>query len=413
MKLSLNRQYQRENKRHERPDVGLQIVLLHAYEYTWCLYEYIYFPDRQKRWLGFGVLGAVFCWVVSCIDSRCHWKSVDWLRYSLFYKVSVLDSSFFTIRWIMPIAIIQQQYSSKSRKLLRRSLLAGLASDMQGAVYLVGTGPGDPGLLTLKAVRLMQTADVVLYDRLVSPDILDLVSQSAVMIYVGKQQSYHTRTQDEIHGLLCAFASNAGATVLRLKGGDPYVFGRGGEEVQYLRERNVNVYVVPGITAAAGIAAELGIPMTHRGLATSVRFLTGHARDGGQAALDEAVATAVDPHTTLVVYMGLATLGRLREELMAGGLPEKIPAVAVERGTTIDQRAVWAPLNKLVEEVESAKLKSPTLIVIGKVVALAHGWQCYQDTGKALQYPESQQIPLPAIPAEVLNITSHRHLHYR
>ncbi|KAK9809220.1 hypothetical protein WJX72_011559 [[Myrmecia] bisecta] len=147
-----------------------------------------------------------------------------------------------------------------------------------GEVFLVGTGPGDPGLLTLWAVRMMQTADVVLYDRLVSPDILRMVHSGARMIYVGKEKGFHTRTQDEIHALLYHFAEE-GATVLRLKGGDPYVFGRGGEEVQYLEARGIHTHCIPGITAASGICAEFGIPLTHRGVATSVRFLTGHSQE--------------------------------------------------------------------------------------------------------------------------------------
>ncbi len=159
-------------------------------------------------------------------------------------------------------------------------------SGKPGAVYLVGTGPGDPGLLTLRAVQLMQTADVVMYDRLVSEDILELVHPGALMVYVGKQRGFHTRTQEEIQELLGFFAGE-GATVVRLKGGDPFVFGRGGEEVQHLGALGVSVHVVPGITAAAGIAAELGIPLTHRGLATSVRFLTGHSREGGEDQLDD------------------------------------------------------------------------------------------------------------------------------
>ncbi len=271
-----------------------------------------------------------------------------------------------------------------------------------GAVYLVGTGPGDPGLLTLKAVRLMQTAHVVLYDRLVSEDILRLVNPGALMVYVGKQRSYHTRTQQEIHELLQTFAADAGATVVRLKGGDPFVFGRGGEEAEYLQQRGVSVHCVPGITAAAGISAELGIPLTHRGLATSVRFLTGHAREGGQAALDEAIATAVDPHTTLVVYMGLATLRRLIAELTDGGIDGATPAAAIERGTTPEQRIVWSTLEKLADEADAATLQSPTLIIIGKVVALALGWQQAQVTGKSLQVPGgAHHLPLPVLPGVV------------
>lgn len=302
------------------------------------------------------------------------------------------------VLWILPLLVqLAALPCPIDFFLLLPCIAEGLGSG-PGSVYLVGTGPGDPGLLTLKAIRLMQTAHVVLYDRLVSEDILRLVNPSALMVYVGKQRSYHTRTQPEIHELLRTFAAEGGATVVRLKGGDPYIFGRGGEELLYLEERGVKVYAVPGITAAAGISAELGIPLTHRGLATSVRFLTGHARDGGQAALDEAVATACDPHTTLVVYMGLGTLRRLSEELTMGGLGADTPAAAVERGTTPEQRIVWATLGTLGDEVERAQLKSPTLIVIGKVVALAPGWRQAQESGTALQVPGAHHLPLPHLP---------------
>lgn len=241
-----------------------------------------------------------------------------------------------------------------------------------GNVFLVGTGPGDPDLLTVKALKLMQSAELVLYDRLVSTDILDLVHAGARLLYVGKTSGYHSRTQEEIHELLLSFAE-CGATVLRLKGGDPLVFGRGGEEMDFLQEQGIHVQVVPGITAASGIAAELGIPLTHRGAANSVRFLTGHSRKGGDDPLYVA-ERAADPDSTLVVYMGLATLPGLAAKLMANGLPSDVPAVAVERGTTAQQRVVFAHLEDLPGEVAAAKLESPTLLIIGRVVALSHLW---------------------------------------
>lgn len=252
-----------------------------------------------------------------------------------------------------------------------------------GDVYLVGTGPGDPELLTLKAVRVIQSADLLLYDRLVSNDVLELVAPDARLLYVGKTAGYHSRTQEEIHELLLSFAE-AGATVVRLKGGDPLVFGRGGEEMDFLQQQGIRVQVIPGITAASGIAAELGIPLTHRGVATSVRFLTGHSRKGGTDPLFVA-ENAADPDTTLVVYMGLGTLPSLAQKLMDHGLPCDTPAVAVERGTTSLQRSVFAELKDFASEIQSAGLVSPTLIIIGKVVELSPLWpHCSKESSSCL-----------------------------
>ncbi|KAI4339049.1 hypothetical protein MLD38_024033 [Melastoma candidum] len=238
-----------------------------------------------------------------------------------------------------------------------------------GEVYLVGTGPGDPELLTLKAVRVLKGADLVLYDRLVSHDVLELVGQDARLLYVGKTAGYHSRTQEEIHELLLNFAE-AGANVVRLKGGDPLVFGRGGEEMDFLQQQGIRVQVIPGITAASGIAAELGIPLTHRGVANSVRFLTGHSRKGGSDPLFVA-ENAADPDSTLVVYMGLATLPSLAHKLMEHGLPPNTPAAAIERGTTPQQRVVFSDLKDLADKIVAEALVSPTLIIIGNVVALS------------------------------------------
>nr|GMC79838.1 siroheme synthase [Ipomoea batatas] len=241
-----------------------------------------------------------------------------------------------------------------------------------GNVFLVGTGPGDPELLTLKALKVIQNADLLLYDRLVSNDVLSLVGPYARLLYVGKTAGYHSRTQEEIHELLLSFAE-VGANVVRLKGGDPLVFGRGGEEMDFLQQQGIEVKVIPGITAASGIAAELGIPLTHRGISNSVRFLTGHSRKGGTDPLFVA-ENAADPDSTLVVYMGLSTLPSLASKLMYHGLPPDTPAAAVERGTTPHQRSVFAELNNLADEIASHQFVSPTLIIIGKVVALSPLW---------------------------------------
>lgn len=241
-----------------------------------------------------------------------------------------------------------------------------------GNVFLVGTGPGDPELLTLKALKVIQSADLLLYDRLVSNDVLDLVRPDARLLYVGKTAGYHSRTQEEIHELLLSFAE-VGANVVRLKGGDPLVFGRGGEEMDFLQQQGIQVKVIPGITAASGIAAELGVPLTHRGVANSVRFLTGHSRKGGADPLFVA-ENAADPDSTLVVYMGLSTLPSLILKLIHHGLPPDTPAAAVERGTTPQQRIVLAELKDLGDKIASEQLVSPTLIFIGRVVALSPLW---------------------------------------
>ncbi|PWA38913.1 urophorphyrin methylase 1 [Artemisia annua] len=255
-----------------------------------------------------------------------------------------------------------------------------------GNVYLVGTGPGDPDLLTLKALKVIKKADLVLYDRLVSNDVLDLVGPDAKLLYVGKTAGYHSRTQEEIHELLLSFAE-VGANVVRLKGGDPLVFGRGGEEMDFLQQKGIQVKVIPGypfhvgITAASGIAAELGVPLTHRGVANSVRFLTGHSRKGGADPLFVA-ENAADPDSTLVVYMGLSTLPSLVSKLIQHGLPPDTPAAAVERGTTPQQRIVLAELKDLADKITSEEFVSPTLIFIGKVVALSPLWpqHCSQES---------------------------------
>ncbi|KAJ9563246.1 hypothetical protein OSB04_008406, partial [Centaurea solstitialis] len=258
-----------------------------------------------------------------------------------------------------------------------------------GNVFLVGTGPGDPELLTLKALKVIQNADLVLYDRLVSNDVMDLVGPQAKLLYVGKTAGYHSRTQEEIHELLLSFAE-VGANVVRLKGGDPLVFGRGGEEMDFLQQKGIQVKVIPGITAASGIAAELGVPLTHRGVANSVRFLTGHSRKGGADPLFVA-ENAADPDSTLVVYMGLSTFPSLVLKLIHHGLPPDTPAAAVERGTTPQQRIVLAELKDLADKIASEQLVSPTLIFIGKVVALSPLWpqSCSTQTSQLIQMADT------------------------
>jgi uroporphyrin-III C-methyltransferase/precorrin-2 dehydrogenase/sirohydrochlorin ferrochelatase/uroporphyrin-III C-methyltransferase len=232
-------------------------------------------------------------------------------------------------------------------------------------VYLVGAGPGDPELLTLKAARVLERADAVVYDRLVGNGVLDLVPRGAMRIFVGKASAAHHMSQAEINNLLLGLA-RPGRVVVRLKGGDPFTFGRGSEEAAHLAAHGVPFMVVPGVTAAAGCAAAAGIPLTHRGLASGVRFLTGHCRAG--MGLDLNWQSLADPDTTLVVYMGLANLPEISARLVAAGLPAETPAAAIAGGTTPAQKVCAATLSELPERVRMAALEPPVLIVIGRVV---------------------------------------------
>ncbi|KAA0010321.1 uroporphyrinogen-III C-methyltransferase [Billgrantia pellis] len=237
-----------------------------------------------------------------------------------------------------------------------------------GEVAIVGAGPGDPGLLTLRALSLLRQADCLVFDRLVSQEVLALARPEAKRYYVGKAASHHSLPQEETNALLVKLARK-GLRVLRLKGGDPYIFGRGGEETEHLVECGVGFRVVPGITSASGCSTYAGFPLTHRDHAQSVTFVTGHARADGELALDWA-ALAV-PHHTAVFYMGLANAGLISRELQRHGLPAKHPVALVERGTTPEQRNVFTTLGSLVATIERESLKPPTLIVVGEVVRLA------------------------------------------
>jgi len=242
----------------------------------------------------------------------------------------------------------------------------------RGIVYLVGAGPGDPELLTLKAARLLQQADVCVYDHLVSNDVLALVRRNAELIYAGKEKSNHALPQGDINALLVALARK-GKRVLRLKGGDPFIFGRGGEEMQFLAEHGIPFEVVPGVTSASGASTYAGIPLTHRDYAQACVFVTGHLKSGTCELDWEMLARRGQ---TVVIYMGMGQIEEICGALKAHGLPGDWPAAAIERATTPKQRVVTGTLTTLPGRVAHAALKPPALIVVGEVVKLRGelGW---------------------------------------
>ena len=236
-----------------------------------------------------------------------------------------------------------------------------------GQVALVGAGPGDPDLLTLRALRLIQNADVLVYDRLVSPVILDYARREATKIYVGKKSSDHTMPQEEINQQVVELAK-AGNSVVRLKGGDPFIFGRGGEEIELLVQAGIEFEVVPGVTAASGCGTYAGIPLTHRDYAQSVRMVTGHMKKDGSLDLDW--PSLASKNTTLVFYMGLSAAGEIGEQLTQHGLDPKTPVALIERGTTYDQQVLTGTLENLGSLALKSGFHPPTLIICGQVVAL-------------------------------------------
>ena len=238
------------------------------------------------------------------------------------------------------------------------------ACELAGRVELVGAGPGDPGLLTLHALAALQQAEVLLHDRLIPQPVLDLANPEAERVYVGKARANHHYRQEDLNALMVARARE-GRYVVRLKGGDPFVFGRGGEEAEALAAEGIPVGVIPGISAAGGCAAYAGIPLTHRDYAYRCQFVTAHRRSGGTQ-LDW--AALVQPQQTVVVYMGLHGLDRVCGEMVAAGAPAAMPAALVEQGTLADERVITGTLGDLPDRVAGLTLQSPALLIVGEVV---------------------------------------------
>lgn len=266
--------------------------------------------------------------------------------------------------------IAEMVFSGREREaeaeLEREISQGGRPEDSRGEVYLVGAGPGDPDLLTFRALRLMQQADVVVYDRLVSDEIMSLVRRDADRIYAGKERDNHAIPQEEINKLLARLAKE-GKRVCRLKGGDPFIFGRGGEEIELLMQEGIPFQVVPGITAASGCSTYAGIPLTHRDYSQSVAFVTGHLRDGTVNLNWDGV---VQPNQTLVIYMGLVGVVELCKGLIDHGLPEDKPIALVQQGTTRHQRVFVGTLKTMPDVVKREEIKAPTLIIVGDVIKL-------------------------------------------
>jgi len=255
----------------------------------------------------------------------------------------------------------------KNEATKRLVVLGGAHAGKAGAVWLVGAGPGDPELLTLKALKVLQAADVVVHDGLVSDEILDLAPASARRISVAKRKSRHSYAQDEINRMLVAFAQE-GLKVVRLKGGDPFIFGRGGEELEACREAGVDCFVVPGVTAALAAGAGAGAPLTHRGAAQAVTFVTGHAAAGGEPDLDwRSLARA---NQTVVIYMGVSTAAGIAARLMEAGRVGATPALVVENASRPDERRILTTLAGLPGAAEA--IAGPALLIVGEAMALAN-----------------------------------------
>lgn len=284
------------------------------------------------------------------------------------FKQPLLRRQFWERVFQGPIAeMVFSGRDKAARAAVERALQAEVSGARpMGEVYLVGAGPGDPDLLTFRALRLMQQADIVVHDRLVSEPVLGLTRRDAERFYVGKERDNHAVPQEDINHMLVRLAKE-GKRVLRLKGGDPFIFGRGGEEIETLVSEGVPFQVVPGITAASGCSTYAGIPLTHRDYSQACVFVTGHLKDGTSNLNWPALA---QPRQTVVFYMGLVGLPGICEQLIAHGMPPTTPIALVQKGTTPEQRVLTGTLDSFAEEVEQAKVAAPTLIIVGEVVRL-------------------------------------------
>lgn len=275
--------------------------------------------------------------------------------------MSIKSSAKSNTRFLKGLTVTMSQSSAS---ILGKQL--GINSYLKGGeVALVGAGPGDPELLTIRALRFIQQAEIAIYDRLVSKEILALLPENCETFYVGKEQAKHCVPQNQINALLVNYALQ-GKKVVRLKGGDPFIFGRGGEEAEYMLEHGVSCHVCPGITAASGCTSYSGIPLTHRGVAHGCTFITGHIQNDGQLNLPWDSLT--NKHQTVVFYMGINTLPRITSELIKHGRSENTPAALIRNGTQADQETYRGTVGTLAQLVEQHNITPPTLIVIGDVV---------------------------------------------
>lgn len=284
-------------------------------------------------------------------------------------------------------SLTKESYS----RVLPTALTSRVPTLQKGQVALIGAGPGDPGLLTINAFLLIQQADVVVLDRLVSPEIIALIPQNAERVDAGKSCKQHVLTQDQTNQLLVDLAKQ-GKRVVRLKGGDPYIFGRGGEEVEVLMDNQVESVVVPGITSASGCSTYAGFPLTHRDYAQSVTFITGHLKQDGSLKLDWQSLAHSD--RTVVFYMGLSNADLISQGLRVHGRSEDTPVGLIERGTTERQRVVFTTLGKLTDTIDEEGLKPPTMMIVGEVVTLAEKNQKRFESAQSFEQACSKSIAL-------------------